>query len=172
MSFKAKIIVTGLNASFLLVSLLYPDTTTPLITLITIISTILWAFESKASKYVHEKVLVAYIGFATLLSALCVVLGFSGEINKDGIGTYEYTFREEIVFFGNASFDYIYIAIIAFFAVTILMLAELNAIFAEEKIKKITGGNNYVGSCNNGNSYCNNNRSCSGCKCLLCKRSQ
>ena len=136
MSLKAKIILTGINVAFLIVALMYPDNTTPLATLIAVISAISWTLSSDMDKIVPRSILFTYIGVSSLLSVICIVLGFTGEISLKSPGVYKYAFYNDVAVLGGLEFDYFYFALMAGVAVIVLMLAELYAAFVKEKLNQ------------------------------------
>ena len=129
--------MTAANTAFLIVSFLYPDSATPLLTLITIVSSITWIFQSNAQFKGSEKKINRYILLAALNSLLCIVLGFTGTINnKTNPNCYVYQFNEDVAFLGGISFNYVGLIAIILILPIILIFSEL--IVSAEHEKKCT----------------------------------
>lgn len=137
MSLRAKIILTGVNIAFLIVALLSPDNTTPLASLITIVSSVSWTLSSNIEQPIPSFIMSFYVGIATLFSILCIVLGFSGTIYyTETAGSYMYKFYDNVAILGGFQFDYVYFAVIIAAVVILLMTAELHAASIKERLNQ------------------------------------
>lgn len=140
MSPKVKIAMAAVNVACLLVTLLSPATITPLVLLTTIASTVTWAFTTQERTALHRHGLHLYIGGASLLSIVCIVLGTTTSISRPcpeiNPGKYEFTFDSNIAGLAGTKFDYLFFAVVMFLSITGLMAIEIYSSLIMEDLKK------------------------------------
>lgn len=140
MSPKVKIVMAAINIACLLVTLLSPASITPLVLLTTIASTVTWAFTTQEQTDLHRHGLHLYIGGASLLSIVCIVLGTTTSISRPypttNPGRYEFTFDSNIAGLGGTKFNYLVFAVIMFFSISGLMAIEIYSSLIMEGLKK------------------------------------
>lgn len=134
MSSKVKIVLAGINAACLLVTLLFPSTATPLLLLTTIAPVVSWAFTTQEQPATSKERLVLYIVvWASVLAAICIAVGVLTFVEQPDVqnnpGYYVFTFHASVAGVGNTSFNYFGFAIPMFFAIFFLMLCEVVASF-------------------------------------------
>lgn len=130
MKTNVKIVMAGVNIACLLITLLYPNSATPVSLLPVIVTVTSWVFLSredglsnKAAKRQRE-----YLVFSTVLAVICVVMGVTSRIQQAKCGTgYVVCFIKETALIGDFSFDYAWFAGTVFFAILFLIVSEVIA---------------------------------------------
>ena len=138
MSVLVKIVMAGINVACLINTLIYPSNATPFVILTTIASVVTWAFTTKEKSPAIQRGLNLYIGYASVLSAICIVLGTSAKLQPLSQGVtnkYMFIFDPNAVLLGSRYFNYLYFAIFMFLSVTALMIFEIVAAINSTKIE-------------------------------------
>lgn len=125
-----KIVMAGVNVVCLLITLLYPNSATPISLLPVIVTTTSWVFLSQKTTLskIVDKRRREYLIFSTVLAVICVVIGITCRINQSSCGAeYSISFALETALIGGFSFDYVWFAGSAFLAILFLLVAEVVA---------------------------------------------
>lgn len=137
MSPKVKIVSAGINIACLVTTLLYPDSTTPFVLLMTIVSTAAWAFSDEIDPLHRDVGLYLYTIAAAALATICIVLGVTSSLNGvDAQGNvianatqvvdhYEFQFENKVFLFGGDRWSYTPIAIGMLLLIVAMMVTEI-----------------------------------------------
>lgn len=144
MKTNVKIVMAGVNVACLLITLLYPNSATPVSLLPVIVTATSWVFLSrdanssdKTAKRQRE-----YLVFSTVLGVISIVMGVTSRIQQVKCGTgYIVRFIKETALIGDFSFDYAWFAVTIFIAILFMIVSEVIAAHRDQLQRRSEKGN-------------------------------
>lgn len=138
MTKKVKIITAGLNLVCLVAALSMPDSTTPFVLLMTIISTAAWAFVNPEGEDIKNTGVYFHVFLAVLAGAICILLGVTSKIvaldsagqtvydtTQQVVSKYVFQFNNKVIFFAGDTWDYNIFVVGMFALVAFLTLGDI-----------------------------------------------
>lgn len=137
MSKKVKIIAAGLNLVCLLATISMPDSTTPFILLMSIISAAAWAFVSPEHEDDKNFGIYVHVILAVFAGAICILLGVTSSVVgvnsnnlpvtslEETVVKYIFQFNRKVIFLADKPIDYIPVALGILALVIILTVGDI-----------------------------------------------